>query len=130
MLGCARRASAPTLATQHREVERLGQVVIGAEPQPVDSGPRSRRAGQHQHPATAAGATNLAHTSSPCTREVAIEQDHLVIVHQCMRQAGLAIQRDIDCHPRLRKPAATVSANSWSSSINKYPHRRSPFRSR
>jgi hypothetical protein len=50
-------------------------------------------------------------------RQVAIEHDHVVIVDEGVRQACFAIEGDVDRIRASRKPAATVSASSSSSSI-------------
>ncbi|HSZ14337.1 MAG TPA: hypothetical protein VK790_09915 [Solirubrobacteraceae bacterium] len=33
--------------------------------------------------------------------KVAIEHDHVVVVDQCARQTGFAVERDVDCHSRM-----------------------------
>ena len=109
---------------QHGERERLGQVVVGAEPEPVDQILILRRAGQHQHPAAAAGGDEpRAHLIAMDGRQVAIEHDHVVIVDQRARQARLAVQRDIDRHPRLAQAGGDRLGQFLVVLDHKHPHR-------
>ena len=49
--------------------------------------------------------TSRAHTSIAVKAgQVAVEHDHVVVVDERARQAGLAVERDIDRHPRVTQP--------------------------
>ncbi len=123
MLGCARRASARDPREEHGEGERLGEVVVGAEPEPLDEVLDLRRSGQHQHPAAAAGGDEPgAHLVSVDAREVAIEHDHLIVVDERAREAGLAVQRDVDRHPSFAQPGGDRQRQFLVVLDHKHPH--------
>jgi hypothetical protein len=108
---------------QHREVERLGQVVIGAEPEPLYEVLALRRAGQHQHPAAAPGGDEpRAHLIAVNGREVAIEHDHVVIVDERAGQPSPAVESDIDRYPRLAQAGGDRLCQFLVVLDHKHPH--------
>ena len=83
MLGVRTARQRTDAGHEHGERERLGQIVIGAEPEPVDQVLVLGRAGEHEYSATTARGDELrAHLIAVDDREVAIEHDHLVIVDE------------------------------------------------
>ena len=56
-------------------------------------------------------------------RQVTIEHDHVVIVDERARQAGLAVQRDIDRHPRLAQAGGDRLGQFLVVLDHKHPHR-------
>jgi hypothetical protein len=90
---------------QHRKVEWLGQVVVGAQPESVDQLVVRRRGGQHQQPAAPAAVDEpRTHLIAVKSGQIAIEHDHVVIVDHRAGQAGLAVERDIDSHVFVPQP--------------------------
>jgi hypothetical protein len=90
----------PDPRNQHGEVERLGQVVIGAQPQALDHLSGLRRARQHQHAAADAGRDKLC--ADPVTvddREVAVQDDHVVVVDLGVDEPAGTVKGDVDGHP-------------------------------
>ena len=56
-------------------------------------------------------------------RKVAIEHDHLVVVQERARQAGLAVESDIDRHPRLAQAGSDGLCQLLVVLDHKHPHR-------
>ncbi len=81
------------------EVERLRQVVVGAQAKPVDAVSHGARSGQHKKPAlTPAGHEDLADLVTVQPGEVTVEHDDVIAVHDGVRDGIAAIEDDVDRH--------------------------------
>ncbi len=81
------------------EIERLRQVVVGAEAKPVDAVSYGARRGQHQYPAlTPARHQDFADLVTVQPGKVAVEHDDVVAVHGGVRDGIAAIEHDVDRH--------------------------------
>ena len=86
---------------QHREVEWLGQVVVGAEPEPVHQVLAGCRGGKHEHPAAAPGSDQPgADLVAVDSGQIPVEQDHVVVGGQCAFQPGRPVDGDVHGHLR------------------------------
>ena len=54
--------------------------------------------------------------------KVAVEHDHVVIVDQRARQTGLAVERDIDRHPRVAQAGGDRPGQLLVVLDHKHPH--------
>ena len=97
MVGWARRASAVIRARRTANAKGFGEVVVGAESEPVDEVLVLGGAGEHQDAAAAAGGGELgADVVAVEDREVAVEDDHFVVVLERVGEAGVAVEGDVD----------------------------------
>ena len=64
---------------EHREVERLRQVVVGAEAEPADQVVHSGRGGEHQHPAATPSGDKLGTDVIPVHRESGYRRVELLV---------------------------------------------------
>jgi hypothetical protein len=85
----ARRPSAHP-RDQLAEGERLGQVVVGAELQPIDPVIDARGRGEHQDPGAAPGELP-AHLVAVQPRQVPVQHDHVVAGEAGLGQGGRAV---------------------------------------
>ena len=99
--GCERRTSAPTRATSSGQVERLGDVVVGASGESVDEVIGRRRRREHEHAAAAAPRDELrADLVAVDARQVPVEDDHVIVVLEGALQSRGAVEGDVDRHLR------------------------------
>ena len=90
----------PHPGDQLSERERLAQVVVGTEPEALDPVGDVGRRGQHQHPhARPGGDEFLAQLVAVHPGEVAIEDDHVVVIDADPLLPGEAVVGDVDRHP-------------------------------
>jgi hypothetical protein len=54
--------------------------------------------------------------------KVAVEHDHVVVVDQRARQAGLAVEGDVDRHPRVAQAGGDRSGQLLVVLDHKHPH--------
>src|SRR5262249_39168953 len=110
----------------HREVERLGQVVVSTYAKPTHQVLHRRRRGEHEHPAAASGGNQLgAYVVAVQAGQVSVEHDHVVVVEQGPLKPGRAVERDVDGHPRLAQPGGDRLGHLLIVFDHKYPHRHS-----
>ena len=84
---------------QLAEGERLGQVVVGADLQALDTVADVAGGGEHQHAGGHAQLDDLAaDVVAVHEREVAVEDDHVVVVDADAFQGGRAVVHDVDGH--------------------------------
>ena len=87
------------------ERERLGQVVVGAEAEPVHPVLDGGGGGQHQHPAAAARPDEFgAHLVAVPSGQVPVEHDHVIIGHQRPLKTVRPVEGDVHGHPLLPQP--------------------------
>ncbi len=87
------------------ERERLWQVVVGAHAQPLDAILDAARCRQHQDAsADALGCQPLADLVAVKTRKIAVEHDHVVLVHARVDKPRLTVAGDVDRHALTAKP--------------------------
>ena len=99
------------------EVERLGQVVVGAQAQAADPVPGRAGRGQHQHhdPVVALG-DHLAERVAVDAGQVAVEDDHVVGVDVELGRGLQPVAGDVDGHALVRSPRPATSASDRASS--------------
>ncbi|BCJ29407.1 hypothetical protein Asera_35150 [Actinocatenispora sera] len=103
--GSAAAAEGAHPGHQLAQVERLRQVVVGAEVEPLD--PVGDRTGgrQHQHPGTGVAGHDLpAHFVAGHARQVAVQDDHVVAGDRQVFQRVGTVQNDVDRQPRPAQP--------------------------
>ncbi len=88
------------------EVERLAEVVIGAEVQAGDAIRDRRGGGQHQNPRLLTRRPKFrTDVVTVDTRQIAVEQDHVVIVDRGLIDGRRAVGRQVDRETLAAKPA-------------------------
>ena len=88
------------------EPERLGQVVVGADRQPLDEVLECPRRGQHQDPGLRPlAADRAAHVVAVEARQVAVEHEHVVADDPRLDQRVGSVRREVDGHPLPPQPA-------------------------
>src|SRR3954463_3155853 len=81
-------------------VERLGEVVVGAEGEPVDEVVRGVGGGEHEDLRLAlVGGEEAADLVAVQLGEVAVEHDHVVVDDPRLDERAGAVVRDVDRHP-------------------------------
>ncbi len=89
----------PHARNQLGEVERLREVVVGADPEPLHAVLDRAGGGQHQHPGRLAGRhQRTAYVVAVEERQIAIEHDHVVGDDVRAEQRVLAVVGDVDGH--------------------------------
>ena len=97
--GPARRPRARSRADQFVEVEGLAEVVVGAEVEPGDAVAQPARGGEHQDARGGVrGGQPPADLVAVHPREVAVEDDDVVVVQDGLVVAAQAVQRHVDGH--------------------------------
>ena len=100
---CQRWARAPRQRADPRdqlgEVERLGEVVVGADAETLDAILERPGRGQHQHPARAAvGDQRPADLVAVDAGKVAVEHDHVIVGERDAPERLAAVEREVDGH--------------------------------
>jgi hypothetical protein len=92
-------AQGPDTGHQLGEVEWLGQVVIGAQPETLDPFPDRPGRGEHQHlglrPVSDEGPADIV---AVYARQVSIQYQHVIAVHRQALQRSAAVQGHVDRH--------------------------------
>src|SRR5262249_37901975 len=84
---------------EHGEVERFGEIVVGATVEPVDEVVRGGRGGEHEDSAATAGVDDLgADLVAVQTRQVAVEHDHVVVVADRPGEPRHTVEGDVNGH--------------------------------
>ena len=101
-----RRAGAadqcPDAGYQFGELERLGQVVVGAQAEPSDAVVEGACGGEHQHPAVRTlGHQGPADVVAVHAGNVAVEDHHVVGGRGDVVEGVAAVEDDVDGHPGL-----------------------------
>ena len=103
--GLAASRERPDAGDELRERERLGEVVVCAEAEPVDAVLDRVGGGQHQDAAAAALLDErAADLVAVDLRQVAVEHDHVVALARHVTESLLAVEGDIDRHPFAAQP--------------------------
>jgi len=106
-----------------REVERLGQVVVGTQVEPVD--PLLGRAGgrQHQNPGPSPAAGQPGADLVPVhRRQVPVEHDHVVGGELGLLQPDRAIVRDVHGHSQVAQALGDRPGHHLVILDNQHPH--------
>ena len=102
--GSERRPKRSHARHQLGELERLAQIVVGAQLEPLHAIAEGRRRGQHKHPRGCVVIHQLAaDLVAVHARQVAVEHDHVIRVDGHVHQRVRAVQRDIDRHALAAK---------------------------
>ena len=95
----------PDAGDELAEVKRLGEIVIGAEPEPFDPVLDRVGGGQHQHATLGAlGYERAADLIAVHHGEVAVEHDHVIWDDSGARQRVAAVVGDVDGDPLTPQP--------------------------
>jgi hypothetical protein len=125
--GTARQGADP--GDQFGEGERLGQVVVGAETQPVDPVLDRAGRGQHQHPGLGASVRKLpADVVTADAWQVAVENHHVVPGGSQPINGSVAIQYDVHGHPLATQPGADRASQYFEVLDHQNSHRGPPVR--
>ena len=118
-----RRPSARTRATQFGEVERFGEVVVGAEAEAFDPVVQRVGRGEHEHPAVSAVRGDLpADVVAVDAGQVAVENDHVVAGDRDPLQGFGAVRRDVDGHALAAQPGRDRPGQDLEVLHDQHPH--------
>ena len=96
---CGPATERPHPSDELIEIERLRQVVVGAQAEPVDAVSHGARRGQHQEPAlTPVGYEGLADLVPVQARKVTVEDNDVIAVDGGVRHRIAPVQDDVDRH--------------------------------
>ncbi|OLB82132.1 MAG: hypothetical protein AUI14_01110 [Actinobacteria bacterium 13_2_20CM_2_71_6] len=111
--------------------ERLGQVVVGAQPQPLDPVGDGTAGGQHQHPGQRAGGDQIGADVVPrYTGQVPVEHHHVVPGDEGHLVPARPVVRDIDGHAFPAQPPGDRLGQIALVLHHQDPHARLPVSSR
>ena len=98
-------AQNPDAGHQLREIKRLGQVIIGAQPEALDPFPDRPGRRQHQHPGLgSARGQGPADVVAGHAGQVPVQHHHVIAGDRQAFQGRGAIQGDVDGHPLPAQP--------------------------
>jgi hypothetical protein len=103
------------------EHERLAQVVVRAQLQPVYPVLDLGRGGEHKDPRTRTG-DRPAHLVTVHHRQVAVEHDHLIRRPGNGFQRRRAVVHGVHCHPRLTQPLRDPAGKRRMVLHHQHPH--------
>jgi hypothetical protein len=98
-------AQGPDAGHQFGEIERLRQVIIGAQPEALDPVPNRPGRGQHQHPALgSARGKDPADVIAVRAGQVPVQHHHVIAVDRCVIEGCVAVQGHVDGHALAAQP--------------------------
>ena len=105
-------------------MERLGEVIVGPDAEPLDAVRERPGRGQHQHPARASvGDHRPAHLVAVYAGQVPVEHDHVVVGERDPPERLTAVERDVDSHPFAAQHGRHGFGQAWMILDHQHPHR-------
>lgn len=123
----AAAAQRPDAGHQLRELERLAQVVVGAEVEPGDPVLHGTGGGEHQDPGPGAGGDEPArHVVAVHPRQVAVQDDDVVVVQPQVGEGGVTAVHRVDGEPGPPQSGGDQLRQDLLVLGDQYPHRDVP----
>ena len=108
------------------EGERLGQIIVGAQPEALHPIVDCGRGREHEHPATGTGGDDRgAYLVAVQAGQVPVEHDHVVGRRESLLQSGRAVEGDVDGHLRPAQADADCFGELLIVFDHQYAHHRS-----